>query len=161
MTMIEDCAAIIMETVPPMMRRMREEMRSHRLAELSVPQFRALGYIDQHPNTFLSAIAEHLGMTLPSTSKLVDGLVCRELVMRIDANEDRRRLALTLSPQGKALLDTAREETLRWMAEALQRLSNEDLRQTIAVLERLHRLFEQKPVQTKAEEQNLEDHPYS
>ena len=157
MTMIEDCAATILETVPPILGRIREEMRSHRLAELSVPQFRALGFIDHHPDTSLSAIAEHLGMTLPSTSKLVDGLVSRELILRFDANEDRRRLALTLSPLGKDLLDSAREATRQWMTEALQPLSNEELRQVIEVLVRLHPLFEQKPVQRFAEEQNRED----
>lgn len=46
-------------------------------------------------------------MTLPSTSKLVDQLVRRNLVKRGDAKDDRRRMQLRLTEPGDALLKSA------------------------------------------------------
>src|SRR5215472_3469611 len=98
----EACAAQIMETVPLVMRTLRTEMRRRRPADLSVPQFRALAFVRRHPGASLSEVAEHLGLTLPATSTLIDHLVARELVRRAPNPDNRRRLVLTLTADGQA-----------------------------------------------------------
>ena len=40
-----ECAALLMDVVPLVMRRIRMEMRSQRMPSLSVPQLRALIYL--------------------------------------------------------------------------------------------------------------------
>ena len=65
----------LMEVVPLVMRTFRAEMRGSRANDLSVPQFRALGFVHRKPGTSLSDVAEHIGLALPSMSKLIDGLV--------------------------------------------------------------------------------------
>ena len=89
----EEAALEIMETIPLVMRIMRAEMRQHRQAELSVPQFRTLAFVKRRPGVALNNLSEHLGLTPASTSKLVDGLVERNLLERREAAEDRRRVA--------------------------------------------------------------------
>jgi DNA-binding MarR family transcriptional regulator len=83
------------------------EVRRLRPKQLSLSHIRALGFLDANPDADLSAVADYVGLTLPSMSALVDGLVRRELVARLAAPHDRRRLRLRLTRAGKGALRTA------------------------------------------------------
>ena len=122
----ESCAAAILETVPLVMRTVRAEMRSRRPADLSVPQFRALGFVRRHPGTSLSDVAEHLGLTLSAVSTLIDHLVTRELIDRAVNPDNRRRATLTLTPLGQSTLEAAHAHTRARLVELLAPLSAED-----------------------------------
>ena len=52
-------------------------------ADLSVPQFRTLLFLRRHPGASLSEVAEHIGLTLPSISKMIDRLEARDLLARL------------------------------------------------------------------------------
>jgi DNA-binding MarR family transcriptional regulator len=125
------CAQEILEVVPAVMRTIRAEMRRHRTADLSVPQFRTLAFINSKVDASLSDVAEHIGLTLPSMSKIVDGLVTRKLVTRQTHATDRRRMMLALTARGKTALQTSREATRACLAEDLAGLT-ERQRDTIA-----------------------------
>src|SRR5690242_15369395 len=90
-----DCAGLLMEVVPQVMRAMRSEVRRHR-EDLSMPQFRALWFLSRRDGSSLSDVAERVGMPLPTMSKLVDVLVDRRLVTRDASAVDRRRVVLAL-----------------------------------------------------------------
>ena len=45
-------------------------------------QFRTLAFVDANQGASLSEVAGHIGLGLPSMSKLVDALVNRELLTR-------------------------------------------------------------------------------
>ena len=47
----DQVAIAILETIPPSMRAIREQMRSGRAASLSVAQFRLLLFVRRHPGT--------------------------------------------------------------------------------------------------------------
>src|SRR2546425_7699940 len=64
---------------------------------LSLSHMRALGFLDATPDAHLSAVAGYVGLALPSTSSLVDGLARRGLVVRLATPQDRRRLRLRLT----------------------------------------------------------------
>jgi len=83
------------------------EVRRLRPRRLSLSHMRALGFLDAKPDADLSAVADYVGLTLPSMSTLVDGLVRRGLVARLAAPHDRRRLRLRLTRAGKGALRTA------------------------------------------------------
>ncbi|MBI4578561.1 MAG: MarR family transcriptional regulator, partial [Planctomycetes bacterium] len=74
------CARHLLATVPVVMRFIRHEMRRHRRGGVTVPQFRALVFVSNHADASLSAMAEHLGLSLPAASRLVQGLVQRGLM---------------------------------------------------------------------------------
>src|SRR5690348_2872032 len=54
-------ATLALETIPTVMRAIRTMMRAEGKKDLTVPQFRALGYIDRHRGASLKDVAEHLG----------------------------------------------------------------------------------------------------
>ena len=134
-------AALLLETAPLVMRRIRAQMRGHRAADLSVPQFRALGFVRRHAGASLSEVAEHLGLTLPATSRLVDGLVARGYVQRQLSPSDRRSVALTASAKGETMLDATRERALTDLRERLAPLSASERQILISALETLRDLF--------------------
>lgn len=141
LAMVEMCAAAVMDTVPLVMRTIRAEMRSHRTPDLSVPQFRALLYVNRHAGASLSDVAEHLGLSLPSVSKLIDRLVARGLITRESASDDRRRMVLTLTPDGQAALRAAAQATQARLADRLAALSPDELTAIIDAMNLLHRVF--------------------
>ena len=125
------CAQEILEVVPAVMRVIRAEMRRHRMADLSVPQFRTLAFIDHNADASLSNVAENIGLTLPSMSKIVDGLVVRKFVTRQTSTTDRRRMTLALTARGLTALQASRDATRACLAEDLAGLT-ERQRDTIA-----------------------------
>lgn len=141
----DECASLLMEAAPLAMRSIRAEMRGHRAADLSVPQFRALIYLAHHPGASLSALADHLGLTPPATSRLVDGLVARQAVERAASPADRRRIALTVTASGQAVLEVARCGTQARLAEHLGALSPDELSHLAAALTTLRRVFRPTP----------------
>ena len=84
--LIDTCARELMDTAPKIMQAIRVEMRRGRGSDISIPQFRSLAFIQRNPDSSLSNLAEHLGLTLPSVSKLVDGLVKQKLVIRQESD---------------------------------------------------------------------------
>ena len=79
----------------------RETMRAHRVPGLSVPQFRTLAMVYHNPDISLSEAAEHIGLGLPSASKLIDGLVARQFILRTEDAADRRCKRLRATAAGK------------------------------------------------------------
>ncbi|HEY9151843.1 MAG TPA: MarR family transcriptional regulator [Anaerolineales bacterium] len=141
MEKLDDCARRLLDTTPQIMRSIRAEMRSHRGHDLSVPQFRTLTFISRNPEVSLSNLAEHLGLTLPSTSKLVDGLVNQKIITRRESKEDRRRLTLVLTKSGEDILRTAHKATQDRLKDILHELSADELSSVIRAMEILHPLF--------------------
>ena len=97
----------------------RREMRRHRTRGLSIPQFRTLVLIDDQPTASLSAVAENLGSSLPTASRIVSGLVTKGLTVRDTCSEDRRQCSLRLTPTGRAALNAGRRATLERLAGKL------------------------------------------
>jgi DNA-binding MarR family transcriptional regulator len=135
------CAQEILEVVPAVMRTIRAELRRHRAADLSVPQFRTLAFIDRNVDASLSDVAEHIGLTLPSMSKIVDGLVARKLVTREAHLTDRRRMMLALTARGQTALQTSRKATRACLAEDLAVLNDRQRETIVQAMEILRPVF--------------------
>jgi DNA-binding MarR family transcriptional regulator len=136
-----ECAGHILETVPVVMRAIRTEMRSHRGSDLSVPQLRVLVFLNRHEGASLSDIAEHMGLTLPSMSKMVDVLVTRELVSRSMNPADRRRVILAPTALGRATRQAAHKATESRLAERLAVLPASERRNIIEAMQALKSIF--------------------
>jgi len=135
------CAEAVMTTVPAVMSAFRAEMRARRPAELSVPQFRTLIFLQRHPDTTVSEVAEHLGLALSTTSKLIDGLVKRAYITRVTSTEDRRRAHLALTAHGESALEETRAEARARMAERLSSLTTEEQEAITVAMRALYRVF--------------------
>jgi DNA-binding MarR family transcriptional regulator len=104
----------------------RRQMRRNRSHRLSVPQFRTLVLLDRYPNASLSAVADHLGSSPPTASRIVAGLVAKGLVMRAACAKDQRQVSLGLSPAGRGALEVAQRATQESLARELAQLSDSD-----------------------------------
>src|SRR2546429_6923756 len=67
-------AAAVVNTAQLVLRLVRAAVRRQHPVNLSVTQLRALDYVSANPGTSLSAVADYVGLALPSASVLVDGL---------------------------------------------------------------------------------------
>jgi DNA-binding MarR family transcriptional regulator len=121
-TPAETCAHEVLDVVPLVMRAIRAELRRRRTADLSLAQFRTLAYLNSHAEVSLSEVAEHIGLSLPTMSKLVDGLLGRGLLTRVEDPSDRRRVLLCLTEEGRAMLGGALAATQSYLAGLLGEL---------------------------------------
>ncbi len=139
----EECAARVMETVPLLMRFIRAEMRSHSSDSLSIPQLRSLAFLNRNPGASLSEVADHLGVTCATASTTIEKLVQRNLVQRTDNPQERRRVVLNLTKEGKLLLEQSQEKTRGEIAEILGSLTPEQVLHIESGLTLLKNVFEQ------------------
>src|SRR4051812_47613544 len=139
-----DCARTMLRGMPPVMWFIRRHMRRHRTCGLSIPQFRSLLVLDQYPTASLSHVAEHLGVSQPSASRLITGLVTKGFVTRKECVADRRQIALLLTPSGKAVLARAQEATQKRAPEEIDRLPPADRKTVADAMRILHDVFAHK-----------------
>lgn len=86
--------------------------------DLSLPQYRILTFL-AGGNEAASALAEKLAVSRPSVTGVVDGLVSRGLVTRVDDPADRRRVGHDLTAAGRQLFERAEAEVERRLNEIL------------------------------------------
>jgi DNA-binding MarR family transcriptional regulator len=141
----EQCARDVLETVPVVMRFIRDEVHQRRTASLSLLQFRTLAFLSHVNNSSLSAVAEHLGLSLPAMSRLINGLVNNRLVERQTVSTNRRQIALTLTAQGRATLEKVRGEIRRQLASSLKTLPAAERMTIQRAMRVLHRVFGSQP----------------
>lgn len=124
------------------MRFIRIQMRRNRGSELSVPQFRTLLFLDQNPGISLSTLAEYLGLSLPATSRLIEGLVRKSFVARRIPAGNRRLVALSISARGLKTVSAARRATVNRLAEVVAALTDDERAAVQRTLRALRREFQ-------------------
>lgn len=139
----EQCAAKVVEVVPLVMRCLRADMRTRKSTELSVPQFRSLAFLDRNPGASLSQLAEHLGVTRATASANTERLVQRNYIHRCDHPEERRKVVLNLTEEGKQHLYQTRAQTRAYIKDLLSDLTEEQVFQIDEALSLLKEIFEE------------------
>jgi MarR family transcriptional regulator for hemolysin len=137
----EEAARELLEVIPIVMREIRSEMRSRRSPDLTVPQFRALSFVNRNAGSSLLEVANHLGLTPPSTSRLVDGLIYRNMMTREDHPDDRRRVKLTITNLGEKILEASRQDALTYLTKKLSSINVEDREAIVKAMNVLHTIF--------------------
>jgi DNA-binding MarR family transcriptional regulator len=135
------CAAEMLEALPPIMRFVRRQMRSHRGRALSVPQFRVLAMLRTFPTTNLSTVAEVLAASRPTMSRIVSLLVRKGLVRRRARRRDRRHLELEVTARGRTVMEVARRATRRHIARELGALDRRSRGHVLQAMRALRDLF--------------------
>jgi DNA-binding MarR family transcriptional regulator len=131
----------MLEAMPQVMWFIRRHMRQHRTRGMSIPQFRTLVLLDAHPTASLSMVADHLGSSLPTASRIVSGLVTKGLVVRQTCASDRRQCELQLTGTGRAVLSAGRRATEDRLAAELARLGDSERETVAAAMDLLARAF--------------------
>jgi len=100
----KQAATMVADTYHVFMRAIGPEIKSRSGDGLHMQQFRAMTMLRDMRGASLSRLAERMGASISAASKVVDGLVERGCVTRETADDDRRKLVLTLTPTGEELL---------------------------------------------------------
>lgn len=116
-------AILLLETIPTVMRNIRTAMRAAANKCFTVPQFRILLQIGLAPKTN-AALADWMGVTAPTMSRMVSSLQRKKLVQRKCDKKDRRQQYLTLTNLGKKETERARELVRTQLAEILKNHSS-------------------------------------
>lgn len=82
-----------------------------------------------------TAIAERLIVTTASVTSLLDTLERRGLVERQPDPDDRRRLLIVITPEGKAIVDQFLPEVVALQTAALATLTEAERRQLLELLD--------------------------
>jgi DNA-binding MarR family transcriptional regulator len=138
---IESTARKLLDVVPPIMRTIRHKWKKGPIGGMTNSQFRMLMYIQRHPGASLLDVAEHLGLSSPTTSTTIDELVCDQLVKRESSTEDRRKVALTLTVEGQNSLEEVFNHSQDQLAFFLSPLSQQELGIVYQALDLLEPLF--------------------
>ncbi len=139
----EDCARELLEVVPLVMRDIRTQMRSQRRADLTVPQFRVLSFVHRNEGASLTDVADHMGLTLPTMSKMVDDLFKKGLIQREEQSIDRRRIKLIATPLGVTIMETSRRGALAHLSKQLETISPENKGAIVEALKTLRLVFKE------------------
>jgi DNA-binding MarR family transcriptional regulator len=123
-------------------RRVRgRETRSH--GGLSEAQYSLLFGLREHRELRLSELALQADLSPATATQMLEGLETAGLVRRMRSDQDRRVVFTSLTERGRALVEERyRQLAPRWEA-ALRGFSDQDLRTTAAVLDRLHSMLEE------------------
>jgi len=129
-------------SVSRLARRLRVERTSQGMpeAELSDTQFAALSALERHSAMTPGELAEHEKVQPPSMTRVIAVLEDRGLVMRAPHTTDRRQVVLTVTEEGRAVVQPARRRRDEWLTRRLKELTPQEratLRAAAPILEKL------------------------
>lgn len=104
---------------------------------LSLPQLRILFRIRQSPGIGVKDVAAALGVSASNITQQVDKLVQRGLVSRVDREENRRQVSLTLTTDGEQVAGEYSVTARGYLRRALAGLGPEEMETLTALLTRV------------------------
>ena len=120
------------------MSRMEEEAKEQfNFKDLTLTQMHYLEMISELQNPNLTELAVAMKLTKPTITVLVDKLIAKELVDKVQSDADRRSTHLHLTDRGK-LINQMHEYAHRRIAEQIeQKIDAEEMAQLILLLEKI------------------------
>ena len=117
----------VAEELRPVILRLGRHLRRE-TEQLGVTSHQAtlLWLVKSRPGLSLRELAHAEGISAPSLSAHVDRLETLGLIRRVRSTDDRRRVGLELTPEGRATLRRVRARRTTWLANRLDRLSDDD-----------------------------------
>jgi DNA-binding MarR family transcriptional regulator len=126
---------------PVLLRVGRELRREARAVGVSPEQVSLLVAVKYSPGIGVNELAARERVSAPAMSNHVDRLERDGLVTRTPSANDRRRVGLTLTDEGKRLLRRVRSRRTAWLASRLGTLTADELSAVEAAIEPLSRLL--------------------
>ena len=113
---------------PVLLKLGRELRREVRDVGVSPEQVAVLVAIKYAPGIGVRELATRERVSPPAMSNHVDRLERLNLVIRTPSTDDKRRVGLTLSPEGDRVLRRVRSRRTAWLSTRLESLTPEQLR---------------------------------
>ena len=129
-------------SVSRLARRLRAQRTAAGLTEavLSETQLAALSALEVHQAMTPGELADHEKVQPPSMTRVIAVLEERNLVLRSPHPTDRRQVILTVTEEGRGVVQRVRRRKDAWLARRLAELTAEEraaLRAAVPVLEKL------------------------
>lgn len=105
--------------------------------EVTLSQYRVLVVLASRGPQGVAAIADSLGVTPPTASRLCERLVRKGLVRRRTDRNDRRQVRVALTESGRNLVDVVTERRRQEIAGLLRSVPEEARRSMVAGLQLL------------------------
>lgn len=96
---------------------------------VSFPQFFLLTYLSNEDYLTMSDIAKKMGHSTAAATGLVDRLEKLFYVERVHANEDRRKIMVRITDQGKALVAQMRKHIAKDLSGIMAEMDDEETEQ--------------------------------
>jgi DNA-binding MarR family transcriptional regulator len=137
----QDLIALAEALRPALLRASRQLRREAQKAGVSALDAQLLGVIAKHPGIGGGELADVEQMSAPSMSAHLKRLEAAGWIEREPPREDdRRRIGLRVTIEGRAALDTIRQRRNDWLAARLTALTPKDQRALAAAAQPLLRL---------------------
>ncbi len=136
----EKLAQRILEVIPLIMRVVGANIRQETSASFRVSHHRVLKLLYQRPRT-ISELAACQAVALPTMSRTISTLVERGWVTRTEDTNDRRRVLVQITDEGRAILDQLHSRIQAHMTARLAPLTAEERELVLAGLEILEKTF--------------------
>jgi len=121
-------------------RHLRREVHT---SGVSPGQLSLLGLIEGNPGIGVAELAAREGTAMPSVCSHIDRLEASGLVTRRQAERDRRRVDLEVTPEGQRVLKVIRSKRTAWLSARLSGLADADLAAVAAAIAPLEALLAQ------------------
>jgi DNA-binding MarR family transcriptional regulator len=128
----EDIAGRLQMAISAISHRMKTHAASD---ELTPTRLVTLAAVAEHGPLRISDLADRVGISAATMSRLVDWLVEHTLLTRAGSTKDLRVSNVALSPQGEALLERMRGIRTGYLAERISRLPADQVRALAGALE--------------------------
>ena len=104
--------------------------------ELTITQMHYLEMISELENPNLTELADALKLTKPTVTVLIDKLIEKDLVYKVQSDSDRRSNHLHLTERGKLINQMHGYAHRRIVENIEKRINAEELAQLVAILEK-------------------------
>lgn len=137
----KQCAGKILQIIPEINHFLRDEVRQYGKPQLSLSQLRILYFLERHPESSLSEVAEHLDVTRPTMSGAIERLVQQGYVKRDNNPQERRQVLLSLTSIGGKYQQHVYQTLLARIEQRLNSLCDQQTKQVMEVLLLLETIF--------------------
>jgi DNA-binding MarR family transcriptional regulator len=124
-------------------RRLRGRDQHRKVEGLTIAQVRALFALDAHEAATAGEIAEAARLSPAAVSGMLDELERDGIVTRVRSDSDRRRVLVTLTDEGRAVLKKRRRLWLKRWEKALDDVPDRDLDAAAEVMRRIAALLDE------------------
>lgn len=94
--------------------------------KVSYAQFFLLGYLDDQDSLTMTDIAKKMGHSTAAATGLVDRLQKLGYVSRVHAEDDRRKILVRISDEGRALVRSLRDSLALGVANMMNQMDESD-----------------------------------
>jgi len=137
-----EAAALLMMLCPRVVQTVRSGLHHPELSGLTLTQQRILRFVAAHPGASLSALAGNFMVSAPSASSTVNRLARLKLLQVRTPADNRRRIALTLTSSGEAVVGRALSIGQQQLGARLASIPPAQLRRMMPFLRTLLQTFQ-------------------